>query len=323
MVEKEETKTVGNDHENELQQLDKILDKLLPGNSNHREYVTIKESEVKLICQMAIEVFKKDDSLVDVSSPVYVCGDIHGQYYDLCRIFNCCGSPPSSSYLFLGDYVDRGKQSLEVICLLLIYKIKYPSKITILRGNHESASINKIYGFYEECKTRVSLKAWKCFCDVFVFMPVSALIEGKILCMHGGLGPDLEKIEQIKGIKKPCEIPDSGILCDLLWSDPSDQNSEQEEFAFNERGISYTFTSNVVKKFIEKNDLDLIVRAHQVVEEGYQFFADQTLVTVFSAPNYTGEFDNNGAVMYVDAELMCSFQILKPSSKKAKDKKKK
>ena len=143
---------------------------------------------------------------------------------------------------------------------MLIYKIKKPNNIFLLRGNHECASINKIYGFYDECKNRISLKAWKMFCDVFVHMPLSALIDGKIMCMHGGLGPDLHKVEEILEIRKPCEIPDEGIVCDLLWSDPSDENIS--DFMANERGISVTFSSEVVKKFIEKNEIDLIVRAH-------------------------------------------------------------
>jgi len=297
----------------QLDSLNDLLNRLLPKPNAPKEYVKIKEEEVKLICSLAIEVFKRENTLVELVAPVYVCGDVHGQYYDLLRIFKCCGQPGVINYLFLGDYVDRGKQSLETICLLLIYKIKFPKNITLLRGNHESASVNKIYGFYDECKNRISLKSWKLFCDVFALMPLAGLIEGKILCMHGGLGPDLEYVEQILKLKKPYEIPEEGIACDLLWSDPSEENIT--DYAFNERGISVTFSSNVVKAFLEKNDLDLVVRGHQVVEEGYEFFADQTLVTVFSAPNYMGEFDNNAAVMYADEDLMCSFQILKPSSK--------
>lgn len=313
----------------DLDVLNDVLNRLLPKPNSSKEYVKITEDEIKLICSLSIEVFKKENSLVELVAPVYVCGDVHGQFYDLLRIFKCCGQPGVINYLFLGDYVDRGKQSLETICLLLIYKIKNPKNITLLRGNHESASVNKIYGFYDECKNRVSLKSWKLFCDVFALMPLAGLIEGKILCMHGGLGPDLDHVEQIGKIKKPYEIPEEGIACDLLWSDPSDENIT--DYAFNERGISVTFSASVVKHFLETNDLDLIVRGHQVVEEGYEFFADQTLVTVFSAPNYMSEFDNNAAVMYADEDLMCSFQILKPSTKskpsgekdKDKDKKKK
>lgn len=332
MVEKED-KTIINDklkikEENKSKDkvdvndyLNDILERLIPKSSNQRDYVQFKESEIKVVTQLSIEIFKKESALLEIPAPVYVCGDIHGQYYDLLRIFNCCGQPNTTSYLFLGDYVDRGKQSLETMMLLLIYKIKYPKKLFLLRGNHECASINKIYGFYDECKNRVSLRAWKMFCEVFVHMPLSGLIEGKILCMHGGIGPELEKVEQISKIYKPCDIPDEGIVCDLLWSDPTEEDIA--DYGFNERGVSVTYSAEVVKNFLEHNDLDLIVRAHQVVEEGYEFFADQSLVTVFSAPNYTGEFDNNGAIMYADEELMCSFQILKPSLKnKLKDGKK-
>jgi hypothetical protein len=147
-------------------------------------------------------------------------GDLHGQYFDLLRLFEYGGFPPESNYLFLGDYVDRGKQSLECICLLLAYKIKYPENFFLLRGNHECASINRIYGFYDECKRRYSIKLWKTFTDCFNCLPVSAIVDEKILCMHGGLSPDLQRLEQISRIMRPTDVPDSGLLCDLLWSDP-------------------------------------------------------------------------------------------------------
>ena len=132
------------------------------------------------------------------------------------------GFPGTNNFLFLGDYVDRGKQSLETICLLLAYKIKFPENFFLLRGNHECASINRIYGFYDECKRRYNLKLWKIFTEVFNQLPVAALIEDRILCMHGGLSPDLTDINSIKKILRPTDIPDSGMLCDLLWSDPDD-----------------------------------------------------------------------------------------------------
>ncbi|KAF2541884.1 hypothetical protein F2Q68_00033172 [Brassica cretica] len=166
-------------------------------------------------------------------------------------------------YLFLGDYVDRGKQSLETICLLLAYKIRYPSKIFLLRGNHEDAKINRIYGFYDECKRRFNVRLWKIFTDCFNCLPVAALIDDKILCMHGGLSPDLENLEQIREIQRPTEIPDNGLLCDLLWSDP-DQKSEG--WSDSDRGISCTFGADVVAEFLDKNDLDLICRGHQILK---------------------------------------------------------
>lgn len=189
-------------------------------------------------------------------------GDVHGQYSDLLRLFEYGGFPPRSNYLFLGDYVDRGKQSLETICLLLAYKIKYPKNFFLLRGNHECASINRIYGFYDECKRRFNVKLWKLFTDCFNCLPVAALIDEKIICMHGGLSPELHNLNQIKNLRRPCEVPENGLLCDLLWSDPS---CDIQGWGESERGVSYTFGADRVKEFLQKHDLDLICRAHQVI----------------------------------------------------------
>ncbi|KAK6163825.1 hypothetical protein DH2020_000689 [Rehmannia glutinosa] len=246
-------------------------------------------------------------------SDILLAGDIHGQYGDLLRLFEYGGFPPEANYLFLGDYVDRGKQSLETICLLLAYKIKYPENFFLLRGNHECASINRIYGFYDECKRRFNVRLWKIFTDCFNCLPVAALIDDKILCMHGGLSPDLTNLDQIRNLPRPTDIPDSGLLCDLLWSDPS---REIKGWGMNDRGVSYTFGPDKVAEFLMQHDMDLVCRAHQVVEDGYEFFAERQLVTIFSAPNYCGEFDNAGAMMSVDESLMCSFQILKPTDRK-------
>ena len=127
---------------------------------------------------------------------------------------------PKANYLFLGDYVDRGKQSLEVVCLLFAYKIKYPENFFLLRGNHECAGINRIYGFYDECRRRYSVKMWKQFCNAFNCLPCTAVIDDKIICMHGGLSPELSQMEQIANINRPCDVPDTGLLCDILWADP-------------------------------------------------------------------------------------------------------
>merc|ERR1712095_16721 len=217
--------------------------------------------------------------------------------------------------LFLRDYVDRGKQSLKTICLLLAYKIKYPENFFLLRGNHECASINRIYGFYDECKRRYNIKLWKTFTDCFNCLPIAAIVDEKIFCCHGGLSPDLQSMEQIRRIMRPTDVPDTGLLCDLLWADP---DKDVQGWGENDRGVSYIFGADSVTEFLQKHDLDLICRAHQVVEDGYEFFAKRQLVTIFSAPNYCGEFDNAGGMMSVDETLMCSFQILKPADKKAK-----
>ena len=273
--------------------------------------LTIKEDECDYVIDKSYEIFQKEESLIKIKAPLYICGDIHGQYYDLLRVFDILNYPPQSTFLFLGDYVDRGKQSLECLLLLLCLKIQYPDKIFLLRGNHECEALNKIYGFYDECKRRLSIKCFKKITNLFNMMPISALINENILCMHGGLSKDLQNIEQINKILRPTDIPNEGLLCDLLWSDPNE--SLTEDFGPNERNISVTFSKDYVKNFVEKNNLDLICRAHQVVEEGFEFFADMKLVTIFTAPNYMGEFDNNGGILEVGEDLLCKFHVLRPN----------
>ena len=273
--------------------------------------LSIKEDQCNYIIDKSYEIIQKEESLLKIQAPLYICGDIHGQYYDLLRVFDILNYPPQSTFLFLGDYVDRGKQSLECLLLLLCLKIQYPDKIFLLRGNHECEALNKIYGFYDECKRRLSIKCFKKITNLFNMMPISALINENILCMHGGLSKDLQDIEQINKILRPTDIPNEGLLCDLLWSDPNENLTE--DFGINERNISITFSKDYVKNFVEKNNLDLICRAHQVVEEGFEFFADMKLVTVFTAPNYMGEFDNNGGILEIGEDLLCKFHVLRPN----------
>ena len=142
---------------------------------------------------------------------------------------------------------------------------------------------------------------------------MAAIVDEKIFCCHGGLSPELQQLDQIKKIVRPTDVPDTGLLCDLLWSDP---DKDMVGWGENDRGVSFTFGEDIVAQFLRKMDLDLVCRAHQVVEDGYEFFARRQLVTIFSAPNYCGEFDNAGAIMSVDDTLMCSFQILKPAEKR-------
>ena len=295
-------------------EIDAIIDRLLEvrGNKPGRP-VQLSEAEIRDICYRSREIFISQPILLELEAPIKICGDVHGQYYDLLRLFEYGGFPPESNYLFLGDYIDRGKQSLETVCLLLAYKIKYPENFFLLRGNHECASINRIYGFYDECKRRHGIKLWKIFTDCFNCLPIAALVDDKILCMHGGLSPELNRIHTINNIVRPTDVPDTGLLCDLLWSDP---DKEVTDWGDNDRGVSFTFGEDIVRKFANKNEIDLICRAHQVVEDGYEFFCNRQLVTLFSAPNYCGEFDNSGAMMSIDETLMCSFQILKPADKK-------
>lgn len=272
----------------------------------------LAEADIKFLITKTKKILISQPIFLELESPITVCGDIHGQYPDLLKLFELGGFPPDKNYIFMGDYVDRGKQSIECICLLLCYKIKFDENFFILRGNHECGSINRIYGFFDECKRRYNVKLWKSFVDLFNYLPIAASIDDKIFIVHGGLSPELKTVDQIQKIMRPTDVPEEGLLCDILWSDP-DENASG--WGANDRGVSVTFNEKVLKNFLEKNELDLLCRAHQVVEDGYEFFGNRSLVTVFSAPNYCGEFDNSGAIMEVDEELMCSFKVMKGEPK--------
>ncbi|SCU97034.1 LADA_0H04060g1_1 [Lachancea dasiensis] len=298
--------------------IDDVIEKLLDIGSTR--YYRAKEFplsswKVQLICARARELFLEQPSLLRLQAPIKIVGDVHGQFTDLMRILRLSGVPPDTSYLFLGDYVDRGKQSLETMLLLLCYKIKFPDRFFMLRGNHESANVTKMYGFYDECKRRLSTKSWKVFVDVFNSLPLAAIVQEKIFCVHGGISPHLKDMRQIERIARPTDIPDEGLMTDLLWSDPDLQDSD---WSVNDRGVSVTFGKRNLLEFCSRFNFDLVVRGHMVVEDGYEFFARKKLVTVFSAPNYCGEFKNWGAVMSVTTGLMCSFELLKPHCSNSK-----
>ena len=298
--------------------VDSIIQRLLevrgsrPGRS-----VSLSEAEIRGLCLKAREIFLEQPILLELEAPLKICADIHGQFYDLLRLFEYGGFPPEHNYLFLGNYVDHGKQSIETLCLLLAYKIKYPENFFLLRGNHECASINRIHGFYDECKRRYNIRLWKTTVDCFNCLPVAAIIDEKIFCCHGGLSPDLQSMEQVRRILRPTDVPDQGLLCDLLWADPDKETMGWGEND-NDEGVSFTFGPEIVSKFLVRHDFDLVCRGNQVVEDGYEFFAKRQLVTLWSAPNYRGEYDNAGAMMSVDKSLMCSFQILKPAAERRK-----
>ncbi|CAI4056430.1 hypothetical protein N7582_000614 [Saccharomyces uvarum] len=291
--------------------IDEIIQKLLDAGyaAKRTKNVCLKNSEINQICHKAREIFLAQPALLELSPSVKIVGDVHGQYADLLRLFTKCGFPPMANYLFLGDYVDRGKQSLETILLLLCYKIKYPENFFLLRGNHECANVTRVYGFYDECKRRCNIRIWKTFIDTFNTLPLAAIVTGKIFCVHGGLSPVLNSMDEIRHVSRPTDVPDFGLINDLLWSDPTDSPNEWED---NERGVSFCYNKVAINKFLNKFGFDLVCRAHMVVEDGYEFFNDRSLVTVFSAPNYCGEFDNWGAVMTVSDGLLCSFELLDP-----------
>lgn len=186
----------------------------------------IKENEVKALCAKAREILVEEGNVQRVDSPVTVCGDIHGQFYDLKELFKVGGDVPETNYLFMGDFVDRGYYSVETFLLLLALKVRYPDRITLIRGNHESRQITQVYGFYDECLRKYgSTDVWRYCTEIFDYLSLSAIIDGKIFCVHGGLSPSIQYLDQIRSIDRKQEVPHDGPMCDLLWSDPEGRSN--------------------------------------------------------------------------------------------------
>ena len=246
------------------------------------------------------EILVEESNVQPVNSPVTVCGDIHGQFHDLLKLFATGGEVPHTSYIFMGDFVDRGFNSLETFTLLLLLKARHPDKVTLLRGNHESRQITQVYGFYDECQRKYgNANPWRFCCDVFDFLTLAALVDGRVLAVHGGLSPDLRTLDQVRTIERVCEIPHEGPFCDLVWSDPEDVDA----WAVSPRGAGWLFGARVCEEFNRVNGLDLICRAHQLVQEGLKFNFGGALVTVWSAPNYCYRCGNVAAILAFDENL--------------------
>lgn len=266
----------------------------------------LSENDLKRLCEYVKELMLEESNVQPVYAPVTVCGDIHGQYHDLLHLFDTAGEVPTTNYIFMGDFVDRGYNSLEVFTYLLLLKARYPANITLLRGNHESRQITQVYGFYDECQRKYgNPNAWKYCTDVFDYLTLAALINGKVLCVHGGLSPDIKTLDQIRTLDRRQEIPHEGSFCDLMWSDPEDI----ETWAVSPRGAGWLFGSKVTQEFNQINRLELICRAHQLVQEGYKYmYAEQSLVTVWSAPNYCYRCGNVAAVLAFNEQLEREFK---------------
>ena len=266
-----------------------------------KELKCLPERDLKQLCEKAKEIFIEESNVQNVSAPVIICGDIHGQIYDLFELFKKGGDMPSSRYVFMGDYVDRGYNGVEVLELLLVLKIKYPEHITLLRGNHESRQICFAYGFYEEITRKYgNANAWEYFTDLFDYLPLAALVEGKIFCVHGGLSPYISTVDQIRLINRKMEIPREGVFCDLMWSDPDDI----ETWIISCRGAGWIYGWKVVDEFTHINGLELICRAHQLVMEGFKYwFEKKNLCTVWSAPNYCYRCGNKASILKISSDL--------------------
>ncbi|KAI4839507.1 serine/threonine protein phosphatase 4 [Plasmodium brasilianum] len=271
----------------------------------------LEEKEVKRLCNAAKVLLIKEENIRNVNIPVIICGDIHGQFHDLTELFNIGNELPYINYIFLGDYVDRGKYSIETFLLLLALKLRYPDQITLIRGNHESRQITEVYGFYDECiKKYGSVNVWKYCTDVFDYLSVGALIENNYFCIHGGLSPSFNKIDELREIKRFQEIPRYGSLCDIMWSDPSDKNGWDK----SPRGAGHLFGPDIVQKFCYVNNIEIIARAHQLVMEGYKWWFDKKLITIWSAPNYCYRCGNIASIMEIDENSSFQFKCFGPST---------
>jgi len=338
----------------------------------------IPEAQVRELCHKARELLIEEGNVVTVTAPVTICGDIHGQFHDLMELFRVGGDVPDTNYLFMGDFVDRGFYSLESFLLLLCLKVRYPDRMTLIRGNHESRQITTVYGFYDECLRKYgSANVWRYCCEVFDYLALGAIVlgasntlepqkhqigsnpsnnitsleyvdpetleievmnsegqlisqvprdelnekgsrkpevnksgppgtgasgwsrwsptksGGAVLCVHGGLSPLIDTVDKIRLIDRKQEVPHEGAMCDLLWSDPD----EIDGWGLSPRGAGFLFGADTVKTFNHVNDLSLIARAHQLVMEGFKEMFDNSIVTVWSAPNYCYRCGNIAAIL--------------------------
>lgn len=252
-----------------------------------------------------LNVFKDEPNLVNIPEPICIVGDIHGQYADLLNMISKAGEPGGLNYLFMGDYVDRGVFGVEVCILLFSLKLNFPKNVVLLRGNHESRNMTETFTFREEVLMRFDLEVYDLFMEVFDAMPIAAQIAKKYLAMHGGISPQLSKLEQINSIDRFQEIPLDGIFCDLLWADPmDDEEAVNGEFKENpERDCSNYFGKKPVKSLLRKHKLLSIFRGHQVKQEGFHMHkwgakdAFPYVITIFSAPNYCGTYKNKASVL--------------------------
>ncbi|KAL8409522.1 hypothetical protein RB594_007820 [Gaeumannomyces avenae] len=371
----------------------------------------LPEPAMKQLCEMVKEALMEESNIQPVVTPVVICGDIHGQFYDLLELFRVAGGMPGETsvqapktvttvitsedleppteitdpklkkqikstssitateksptsgaestvestttvtvegseedgksgamqspaadtrFVFLGDFVDRGYFSLETFTLLMCLKAKYPDRIVLVRGNHESRQITQVYGFYEECQQKYgNASVWKACCQVFDFLVLAAIVDGSVLCVHGGLSPEIRTIDQIRVVARAQEIPHEGAFCDLVWSDPEDIDT----WAVSPRGAGWLFGDKVATEFNHVNRLQTIARAHQLVNEGYKVrrlepleqpsigtcsnpvivvqyhFPEKSVVTVWSAPNYCYRCGNVASIMAVDRDLNTKFSI--------------
>jgi len=274
----------------------------------------LTEEQALYIIHEGTKVLKQEPNLLEMDAPITVCGDVHGQYYDLMKLFEVGGDPAETRYLFLGDYVDRGYFSIECVLYLWSLKIWYPNTLWLLRGNHECRHLTDYFTFKLECKHKYSETIYEACMDSFCALPLAAVMNKQFLCIHGGLSPELHTLDDLKSIDRFREPPTHGLMCDILWADPLEefgQEKTSEYFIHNHvRGCSYFFSYPAACNFLEKNNLLSIIRAHEAQDAGYRMYRKTrttgfpSVMTIFSAPNYLDVYNNKAAVLKYENNVM-------------------
>jgi serine/threonine-protein phosphatase 2B catalytic subunit len=267
-------------------------------------------------------IFASEPNMLKVKDPITVVGDIHGQYYDFVKMLEVGGPPGDTQYIFLGDFVDRGSYSIEVLALIFAIKIKFPKRIWMLRGNHECRQMTAFFNFRDECEHKYNAGVYDAIMDCFDNLPLAATINGKFLAVHGGISPDLKKLKDLNSVDRFHEPPREGIQCDLIWADPMEDKEGQppkkggETYIPNEvRGCSYFFTFDAAVQFLQKNSLLSVIRAHEAQVEGYKMHKTNpatgfpSVITIFSAPNYCDCYNNKAAILKFDNNTLNILQF--------------
>ena len=308
------------------EEINHVLFKLLTSRASKKkpEKALPTPQQVIHIAQMVRRILQSEPICLQLHGDFVVVGDIHGNVDDMMRIFEKFGYPPANRYLFLGDYVDRGNFSIEVILILYLLKMKFPENIFLLRGNHESEHVTEMYGFKEECLRRLNKFCYLKIIDSFTGLPVAATLNDRIFCVHGGIPKRPCSVKDLLKLPKKRNPPLHGMISDLLWSDPEPR---VRLFVPNQRGIGVLFGVEPVVKFLDANKFDLMIRSHELCVRGYDYpfqrkdgSGCKRCLTIFSSGDYCGE-SNKAAVALVPVEGEVSVEVLEALTEEQSGKK--